>query len=130
MLCASRVAGSLTAIAALLPVVAVPTAGAAVSDLIPRGATVLSVDPVNVNLDFELRGAVCQSNTCTTVVRYVPFNTASGVAALDTALASPPAGNIIVFGYSHGAEVAAQWLAQHPSGPPSSQVLSFVLIGN
>src|SRR6516225_1919322 len=131
MRCASRVAGNFAACAALLPVVAMPTAGAAVT--IPSPATVLSVSPADINLNFELNGAVCQNpNTCTTVILYLPFITASGVTALQDALTPPPAGKIIVFGYSHGAEVVEQWLAQHLTDPniPSPEVLSFVVIGN
>ncbi|HEY7054447.1 MAG TPA: PE-PPE domain-containing protein [Mycobacterium sp.] len=122
---------------ALLPVVATPTAGAAVTDLIARPATVLSVSPLEDDMHDKLRGAVCQTpNTCTTVP-YFAFITVRGVAALQNALTTtpttqPPPTNIIVFGYSNGAMVAEQWLKQHLTDPnvPSSAVLSLVVMGN
>jgi pimeloyl-ACP methyl ester carboxylesterase len=117
---------------ALLPVVAVPTAGAAAVPPIPSPATVLSVSPFNGTMSTELQGAVCQSpNTCTPVI-YVPFIDSTGVAALQNAITTTSAGKIIVFGYSDGAAVTQAWLAQHLNDPnaPSPQVLSFVVIGN
>ena len=58
MRCASRVAGGLVACAAVLPVVGVPTAGAAVSDLIDRPATVLSISPLENDMHDQLQGVV------------------------------------------------------------------------
>ncbi len=137
MRCASRVAGGLVACAAVLPVVGVPTAGAAVSDLIHRPATVLSISPLENDMHDQLQGVVCQfPNTCTTVP-YFAFITLLGVPALQNAITAtlatqPPPTNVIVFGYSNGAMVAEQWLKQHLTDPnrPSSAVLSFVVMGN
>jgi len=79
-----------------------------------------------------LQGAVCRSpNTCT-LVYYPWFVTPLGVTALQDAVTTTSANKIIVFGYSNGALVAEQWLEQHLNDPniPSSDVLSFVVIGN
>jgi hypothetical protein len=114
-----------------------PTASAAVSDLIASPATVLSISPLETDMHDQLQGVVCQlPNTCTTVP-YFAFITILGVPALQTAIstalaAQPPPANVIVFGYSNGAMVAEQWLKQHLTDPnrPSASVLSFVVMGN
>lgn len=130
--CAERVAKGLAAFVALLPVVAVPTAGADAVPPIPSPATVLTISPFYVGMSNQLQGMVCQSpNTCSPV-NYLPFITPSGEAALQTALTDTSASKIIVFGYSNGTQVAEAWLAQHLNDPnaPSPDVLSFVLLGN
>lgn len=96
-------------------------------------ADVLMVSPLPWVMEDELLGSLCLSpNTCTSV-GYLPFVTPMGVIALDGDLATTSSGRkMIVFGYSNGAEVAAEWLRQHASDPnaPATDVLSFVVIGN
>jgi diacyltrehalose acyltransferase len=126
--CASRVAGGLAVFAAVLPLVAVsPTAGAASVPPFASPATVLTMGDV-----AAFQGAVCRSPNSCTLVYYPWFVTPLGVTALQDAVTTTSANKIIVFGYSNGALVAEQWLEQHLNDPniPSSDVLSFVVIGN
>ncbi|HEY9263997.1 MAG TPA: PE-PPE domain-containing protein [Mycobacterium sp.] len=126
----------LAAMAALLPTGAASTAAAAEE---PASPTVLTVSPLwpIVSLDGALGGSLCESDNCESVP-YVPFLTASGVKALENRLATiygsgaTVDGPTIVFAFSNGASVAAQWMAAHADDPeaPSPDELSFVLIGN
>ena len=125
----NRVTKGLAVVAALLPLVALPTAEA---------ATVLTLSPIPGYIQDTLQGSMCNAasgNTCFPV-DYFPFSIPGGVAAIDfaidTTIANTPDTNVVVFGYSHGAQVAAAWLAQHSGDldAPSSAVLSFVLMGN
>jgi hypothetical protein len=135
----SRVTGGLAVVTALLALVALPTAGAAIEPPLPTPATVLTLSPVQGYIQDTLQGSVCRSpNTCVPV-DYFPFYTSGGVTALGTAIdtsigamAEHHKGEVVVFGYSHGAQVATQWLVEHANDPdaPSSEQLLFVLMGN
>ncbi|HZN82026.1 MAG TPA: PE-PPE domain-containing protein, partial [Mycobacterium sp.] len=109
------------AVLAALPLIALPTAEA---------ATVLMISPLTTNMQDELQGSMCETNTCV-VVDAPAYPDPRGVIALDNAIKSTP-GEIIVFGYSNGAQIVSQWLTQHANDPtaPSPDRLSFVLIGN
>ncbi|MDT5047704.1 MAG: hypothetical protein QOG75_3578 [Mycobacterium sp.] len=127
---ANRLTKWLAAAGALLPLVAVPIAGATVELPFPGRATVLTVFPWEGSLDDELQGSLCQTpNTC------VPVDTflwdPNGVAQIDTAIDSTP-GDTILFGYSQGAVMVTRWLQQHAGDvdAPSPEELSIVLIGN
>ena len=129
-----RVTTWFSVVAALLSLVASPTAGAAtVSPVppLPSPATVLTLSPVPDYINSALQGAVCRSPNVCVPVNFFPFDTSGGVAALDTAI-DTTSGTTVVFGYSHGAQVASHWLAEHANDvdAPSSDVLSFVLMGN
>jgi diacyltrehalose acyltransferase len=135
----NRVSKGLAVVAAL-PLVAVPTAGAAtvpatVPDL-PSPATVLVLSPVPGSALDDLQGSLCELPNNCVPVDYPPFITSAGVAALELAIdetiAASPDTDIIVFGYSNGAIVTAQWLAEHADDPdaPSDEQLFFVVIGN
>ena len=131
----SRVTQGFAVLSALLPLVAIPTAGAASVPPTPSPATVLTVSPLTTGMNQELQGSLCQSgNTCVQVNAapfVLPGLLPGGVTALDTAINST-SGSIIVFAYSNGAQVAQQWLAQFANEPsaPSPADLTFVLIGN
>jgi hypothetical protein len=127
---ANRLTKWLAAAGALLPLVAVPIAGATVELPLPGRATVLTVFPWEGSLDDELQGPLYQTpNTC------VPVDTflwdPNGVAQIDTAIDSTP-GDTILFGYSQGAVMVTRWLQQHAGDvdAPSPEELSIVLIGN
>jgi diacyltrehalose acyltransferase len=112
------------AVFAALPLIALPAAEA---------ATVLMISPLTTNMQDELQGSMCDSqsgNTCV-VVDAPAYPDPRGVIALDNAIKST-SGEIIVFGYSNGAQIVSQWLTQHANDPtaPSPDRLSFVLIGN
>ena len=125
--------------AALLPLVALPTAGAATESLFPSPATVLMLSPIPGYIQDTLQGVGCRTNTCHPV-DYLSFWTPGGVAAIDAAIDAfiapdpdpDPDPPVVVFGYSHGAQVASAWLAEHSLDldAPSAEKLSFVLMGN
>lgn len=130
--------------AALLPFVAAPTAGAT-SLLPPIGdATVLTHGPLEQAMPGNLQGRLCpQSKPCTTVpydplvVLYVPgvpvINLETNIAELNDYIESPTIpGQKIVFAYSGGARDTLGWMQEHANDPkaPPSKDLSFVLIGN
>lgn len=123
----------LAAIAAAVSVVVVPTAGA---------ATVLTLKETfgigKGEMEDQLQGSLCPENTNTQQCVEVDYpatiggnSLPPGVIALNTAIETTP-GQIIVFGYSQGAIVAGHWLKEHAADldAPSSDELSFVLIGN
>ncbi|BBX68063.1 PE-PPE domain-containing protein [Mycolicibacterium psychrotolerans] len=128
----------LAVIAALMPLGA-PAAEAAAVEPTPMPARVLTIGPLwpIMSLDSELRGALCQSNSCE-AVPYLSFFTASGAAALNdrlmdtSTLGISPGTPTVVLGYSDGAMAALEWMAEHAGDPtaPSANELSFVLIGN
>ncbi|MDZ4264414.1 MAG: PE-PPE domain-containing protein, partial [Mycobacterium sp.] len=126
----------LAAMAALLPVAAAPTAGAAEEIAPPTVLTISPLWPV-MPMDKALGGSLCESDGCDSVP-YVPFWTANGVTALEKRLATIDGGGAtvdnpaIVFAFSNGALVAGQWMAEHADDPeaPSPDELSFVFIGN
>ena len=61
----SRVTQGFAVLSALLPLVAIPTAGAASVPPTPSPATVLTVSPLTTGMNQELQGSLCQSgNTC------------------------------------------------------------------
>jgi pimeloyl-ACP methyl ester carboxylesterase len=119
----------LAVVAALVALVALPTAGAAI--VLPNSpATVLTVFPWEGSLEDELQGFLCQApNTCVQVDTFLWDPDA--VTAIETAIDTTP-DTKIVFGYSQGAVVVTRWLEQHADDPdaPSPDELSFVLIGN
>lgn len=89
------------------------------------------------SIDTALNGAVCNKasgNTCTDLVYpylLADLGVAWGTEILADALQDVSSPEII-FGYSSGAVVASQWLAQHATDAdaPSARKLSFILIGN
>ena len=136
MRCASRVAGGLVACAAVLPVVGVPTAGAAVSDLIHRPATVLSISPLENDMPTSCRewSAIPQHlyHGPLLCLHHLVGRARASERHHRNPRHTTSADNAIVFGYSNGAMVAEQWLKQHLTDPnrPSSAVLSFVVMGD
>ncbi|KMO79319.1 PE-PPE domain-containing protein [Mycolicibacterium chubuense] len=127
----TRAAMVLVAAAAAVSLAAVPTASA---------ATVLTVqETLGIGageMTDLLGGSVCHApaNTCVEVVYPAvvgPDSVPAGVVALDEAIAATPA-PMIVMGYSQGAIVAGHWLREHAADPgvPSTEDLSFVLVGN
>lgn len=135
-LSARQVVPPIAAAAAVLSLGTAPPSGAAEE---PAPATVLTISPLWPvwSLDTALEGSMCRTNTCS-MVPYVPFVTPDGVRALDARLAqmstlrTADGGPTIVFGFSNGAGVAEQWMADHAGqvGAPSPEDVSFVLIGN
>lgn len=125
----------LAMVAGLLPLPAVATAAAE----LPVPVTVLTISPLwpVSSLDGALQGSLCQPTACVSL-HYLPFWTAGGVEMLGDRLATEAglrtslSTETVVFGYSHGAMVAAQWIAEHADDPeaPSPEELSFVLIAN
>lgn len=101
--------------------------------------TVLTLTPLWPvrGLRDELQGSLCRTDSCAPV-GYPSFVTASGVKMLaDRISAATDISNgmnaeTVVFGYSHGATVAARWMQQNADDleAPSPDRLSFVLIGN
>jgi hypothetical protein len=134
----NRVAKWVGVCAAVLPLVAMPTAGA---------ATVLHLSPLE-GMEGYLQGYLCQNpdNTCERIespnsspfvsVPGFPDTYPDGVVAIEDAIdqasADAPDGEIVVFAYSSGARMAAQWLEAHAGDEdaPSSDKLSLVLVGN
>jgi len=119
-------------IAALLPLVAIPTA---------QAATVLHLSPLEGMEDY-LQGSLCQEpNTCVRIespnssplapVPGFPNTYPEGVAAIEGAI-DETSGEKILFAYSTAARMASQWLAEHADDPdaPSPDELSVVLVGN
>lgn len=126
-------------------------AASALTALAPpaQGATVLTVEPLNLGqgpyVAHQLQGALCASpNTCEPVPYPASLSALSiptGAAALNT-LIDQTSGDIIVFGYSEGAQVAGQWLTRFAgtanslaaaavgTAADASRTVSFVLIGN
>ena len=129
----------LAVVAALMPW-GVSSAEAATVDPTPTPTRVLTIGPLwpVMSLDSELSGALCRTNSCE-AVPYLPFFfKAGGADALNEQLMNPstldttPGTPTVVLGYSDGAMVALEWMAEHagePTAPPPNE-LSFVLIGN
>jgi pimeloyl-ACP methyl ester carboxylesterase len=133
-------------IAALLPLVALPTAGAATTwpyVVAPGDHTVVIAHPINgwvqaiTGYPAPRPAFLCDTPgyTCSNITWPFPF-IPEGVTALDTAISDassgPNADPIIVFAYSQGTQVAEQWLVQHKDDAtaPSAADLSFILLGN
>ncbi|KRE26753.1 hypothetical protein ASG82_09435 [Mycobacterium sp. Soil538] len=134
-LSARQMVPPLLAAAAVLSLGTAPPSAAADE---PAPATVLTISPLWPvwSIDTALEGSMCQTNHCS-MVPYVPFVTPDGVRALDARLSQttgvqPGGSPTIVFGFSNGAGVAEQWMADNAGKPgaPSPQDVSFVLIGN
>jgi len=131
----NRVAKGLGVLAALLPLLAVPTGEAATVSAVPplpSPATVLALSPFVFpgGTNYQLQGVLCQAGrTC------VPVNVASqasqSVPGLDSAIDST-SGPVIVAGFSEGAQVAELWVRQHANDPdaPDPKNLTFVVMGN
>lgn len=141
-----RVVAPLAAIAAVMPMIPVQAAGAAIPEpttttvAVEPAATVLTLTPLWPvwSLKYALQGSLCGSGGCAPIP-YLPFSTAAGVNLLTNRLTSTAGvssllsdAGTVVFGFSHGAVVAAHWLAKHAAGPvaPPAGQLAFVLIGN
>ena len=113
-------------VAAFLPIVAIPTAGA---------ATVLSItyEPVitRAQLENAFGGSLCQTNTCVAVDLSHATTYPQAVAVLDAAIDSTP-GQKIVLALSSGSIVASQWIVQHSgdADAPAASDLVFGLLGN
>ncbi|QZT62410.1 PE-PPE domain-containing protein [Mycolicibacterium austroafricanum] len=136
----------LAAIATVMPMMPAQAAAATGAEpatattAVEPAATVLTLTPLWPvwPLEYALQGSLCESGGCD-LIPYLPFSTAAGVGLLtdrlsstaDVSRVSSDTGTI-VFGYSHGAVVAAEWLAEHADDPwaPAAEQLSFVLIGN
>lgn len=103
--------------------------------------TLIVIDPMGFNLTslgmqyLLLKGTLVEPGD--TVYR-LPYtnqagasNIAGGVTALNSKLNST-AGDILVFGYSEGAQVATKWLRDHGTSSPVTPTdrLKFLLIGN
>lgn len=125
---------------ALMPLEATPTATANAEPVIATApTTVLALTPIWPvrGLKDELQGALCRTDNCVGI-SYPPFVTAAGVRMLADRLSGATdigAGldtETVVFGYSHGATVAARWIQKYADDPeaPSPDALSFVLMGN
>lgn len=86
-------------------------------------------------LQDQLQGSLCSGNTQCVEVDYPasfsPTSKPMGVVALNTAM-DATVGPIVVLGYSQGAEVSQDWLAEHAADPDARtpDQLSFVAIGN
>lgn len=99
--------------------------------------TVLEIEPLDMNLaqvmPTELQGHFCKPPYVCQEVPYPAslFSQFQGVTALNTALANT-SGQVVVFGYSEGAQVANDWITLYgmKPGAPSPANLSFFLIGN
>lgn len=108
-------------------------ADAAVFDALPEGpARVLTLALIPGGNDDDLGGVVCQEPRACVAVPYPYLFRSVGVADLNNALISGAPERQIIFGYSQGARVAAEWLEEHggTEGAPTPDELSFVLIGN
>lgn len=115
---------------ALLPLVAVPTAGAAAVPPVPSPATVLTIFPWEGSMEDELQGSLCQSpNNCVPIDQFLWDP--NGIATIETTIDTTP-GTKVVFSYSEGARSVADWMQEHADDPdaPSPDELSFVVIGN
>jgi diacyltrehalose acyltransferase len=129
----NRVTKGLSVFAALLPLLTVPTAGAATVSAVPplpSPATVLTLSPFSYpgGIDNQLQGVVCQAGRTCVPVNF-PILVTPGVPILDDAIKST-SGPIIVFGYSEGAQVAEQWVREHADDPNNPKNLTFVVVGN
>lgn len=86
-------------------------------------------------LQDQLQGSLCSGNTQCVEVEYPasfsPTSRPQGVVALNTAM-DATTGRIVVLGYSQGAEVSQDWLAEYAADPEARppEQLSFVAIGN
>lgn len=129
------------AAAAAAPMLVFPALGpgqaaAAQISLLPENARVLTLSLLPGGNDDDLRGEVCAGGRTCSSVPYPYLIRAQGVELLDQALRQPAPDpeqpHQIVFGYSQGARVAADWIGQRggTEGAPSPEHLSFVLIGN
>jgi hypothetical protein len=118
------------------PAQAPAQAAAAPISMLPENARVLTLSLLPGGNDDDLRGEVCSGGRTCSSVPYPYLLRAEGVELLDQAirqpLPTPEQPHQIVFGYSQGARVAADWIAQHAGteDAPSPEHLSFVLIGN
>ncbi|MEH3141496.1 MAG: PE-PPE domain-containing protein [Mycobacterium kyogaense] len=139
-LSARYVVPPVVAAAAVLSVTTAPPSTAAAVDP-PPASSVVTISPLWPiwSLDTALQGSLCADNICNRL-DYVPFVTGNGVRALDrelSQLATSPSkatgdGPTVVLGFSNGAGVAEEWMAEHSGvvGAPSPDEVSFVLIGN
>ncbi|WNG85170.1 PE-PPE domain-containing protein [Mycobacterium sp. ITM-2016-00317] len=127
--------------AAATPLMVFPAVGSATPAVaefsyLPEKARVLTLSLLPGGNDDDLQGEVCAAQRQCSSVPYPYLLRSQGMDLLDKALRQPlpdPAQpNQIVYGYSQGARVAADWLAKYAGteGAPSPENLSFVLIGN
>ena len=127
----NRVTKGLAVVAALLPLVAVPTAGAAMVPPLPSPATVLTVFPWEGSMEDELQGFLCQAQG--PVSRSIgPSWTRMAWLLLtppSTLTPRPPPKSCLA---TARGRLVTGWLEQHADDPdaPSPEELSFVLIGN
>jgi diacyltrehalose acyltransferase len=128
----NRVTKALSVFAAL-PLVTVPTPGAATVSAVPplpSPATVLTLSPFSFpgGTNNQLQGTLCQAGRTCVPVNW-PVLVPLGVPILNDAINST-SGSVIVFGFSEGAQVAEQWVIQHANDPNAPKNLMFVVIGN
>ncbi|OKH76777.1 hypothetical protein EB72_25205 [Mycobacterium sp. SWH-M1] len=127
------------AASAVLSLGTAPPSSAAAADPLPA-SSVVTISPLWPvwSLDTALQGSLCATSECSRL-DYVPFATGNGVRALDRRLSEITtgaqaigSGPTVVLGFSNGAGVAEEWMAQHSgvAGAPSPDEVSFVLIGN
>ena len=110
-----------------------PVSAAAVFDALPAGpARVLTLSFLPGSNDDDMGGILCQEQRTCVSVPYPYLLRDIGVKDLDLAIHGGTTDPLIVFGYSQGARVSAEWLQAHAGteGAPSPEKLSFVLIGN
>lgn len=127
--------------AAATPLMVFPAVGSATPTVaefsyLPEKARVLTLSLLPGGNDDDLQGEVCAAQRQCSSVPYPYLLRSQGMDLLDKALRQPlpdPAQpHQIVYGYSQGARVAADWIAKYAGteGAPSPENLSFVLIGN
>lgn len=129
-------AAAAAAAVVVLPAVGSAPQAAAEFSYLPEQARVLTLSLLPGGNDDDLHGEVCAAQRSCSPVPYPYLLRSQGVDRLDTALRQPMPdpgqSRQIVFGYSQGARVAANWIAEYggTEGAPSPENLSFVLIGN
>ncbi|PRC42955.1 PE-PPE domain-containing protein, partial [Mycobacterium sp. ITM-2017-0098] len=124
--------------AAAVPLIALPLSGlsptaAAEFSYFPTEPTrVLTLSLLPGGNDDDLSGVMCASpRTCQDVV-YSRASQPEAVAILDASVRDGTTGKKIIFAYSQGGRVAAQWIRDNEGteGAPTAEDLSFVMMGN
>ena len=105
---------------------------AALELLPPEPARVLTLSFLPDGNNDDLGGVLCESPRTCVSVPYPYLLRSAGVIDLNNKLLDGTTGKQIVFGYSQGARVASDWLAEYAGkeGSLTPDEVSFVLIGN